>query len=296
MTLPALAVKSSGWGGRGYKNPVTEDKRVVPSITTVLKAESKPAIAQWAANQTAGYAVANAEQLLTHSEEWGYKMLRFFWNRTPKLDGTDHILNYHQGVLEDAADMGTWMHEYIQADVNGSDLPYPDMDKAMDPHWEMVAEWEKFKSEHDVSPHMTERTVWNGEAGYAGTLDGVWQIDGRMVLMDIKTSRGLYSSTWMQLAALWNAKEMFMPEDDDTYSSLTGWQKPIEDIGVLHVRPTDLDSRNQHMPAFCRWVPASDLDVHYEAFMGLLQYGAAQKKVRELERTREKMNGKPVKS
>lgn len=291
MTLPALAVKNSGWGGRGYKNPVTGDGRVVPSITTVLKAESKPAIAQWAANQTAGFAVANAESLLTHSEDWGYKMLRWYYKREPKefSQGLD-LNNYHSGVLDDASNMGTWIHEYIQADVDGSDLPYPQMDDVHDMYWEMVKAWDKFKAENDVRAHHTERTVWNGDEGYAGTLDGVWEFNGNMVLMDIKSSRGLYTSTWMQLAALLNAKEMFVPKDEDSYTSLTGWQEPLTGVGVLHIRPGDWDHQNRPMDPFCRWVPAQDLDQHYRAFKGLLAYGEAQKEVRALEREREKMN------
>lgn len=291
MTLPALAVKNSGWGGRGYKNPVTGDGRIVPSITTVLKAESKPAIAQWVANQTAAYAVANVDQLLTHSEDWGYKMLRFYWNRTPKLDGSEvDITNYHQGVLDDASEMGSWVHEYIQADVDGSDLSYPDPEKASEPHWEMVEQWNIFKSQHDIKPHYTEKTVWNGEAGYAGTMDGIWEFDGKLCLMDIKTSRGLYTSTWMQLAALWNAKEMFVPQDEDSYMSLTGWQDPIEEIGVLHIRPGDWDSRGNHMNPFCRWVPLQDREKYWAGFQGLLAYGEAMRDVRLAEREREKMN------
>ena len=246
---------------------------MVPSITTVLKSEAKPAIAQWAANQTAAYAVANAESLLTHSEDWGYKMLRF---------------NYHEGVLQDASEMGTWLHEYVQADVDGSEEEFPDLNVAHDSHWEMVEQWLKFKSEHDIRAHHTERTVWNDELGYAGTLDGLWEFDGKLCLMDIKTSRGLYTSTWMQLAALWNAPEMFIPQDDDSYASLTGWQKPVEEIGVLHIRPNDWDSRGNPMPAFCRWVPANDLDLHFRAFKGLLTYGEAQRDVRLAEKERGK--------
>lgn len=288
MTLPKLAVANSGWGGRGYKNPVSGSGRIVPSITTVLKAEAKPAIAQWAANQTAAYAVANVDQLLTRSEDVGYKMLRFFWNRTPKVNAETDIFNYHEGVLEDAAEMGTWLHEYVQADVDGSTDPYPDLDAAHDSHWEMVEEWNKFKAEHDIRAHFTEKTVWNEGLGYAGTLDGVWEFDGKLCLMDIKTSRGLYTSTWMQLAALWNSPEMFMPQEDDSYASLTGWQKPIEGIGVLHVRPKDWDSRGRPMDAFCKWVPANDLDQHFAAFKGLLAYGEAQRDVRLAEKAREK--------
>lgn len=292
MTLPALAVKNSGWGGRGYKNPVTGDGRIVPSITTVLKAESKPAIAQWAADQTAGWAVANAEQLLTHSEDWGYKMLRWYYKReVTEFDSNLQIHNYHQGVLSDASEMGSWLHEYIQADVDGSDLPYPDMDDVPQAYWDMVEAWNGFKAEHDVRAHFTERTVWSGELGYAGTMDGIWEFDGKLCLMDIKTSRGLYTSTWMQLAALWNAKEMFVPQEDDTYASLTGWQAPLEGVGVLHVRPTDWNTKNEQMDPFCRWVPAQDLDAHFRAFKGLLAYGEAQRDVRLATRAREKLNG-----
>lgn len=288
MTLPALAVPNSGWGGRGYKNPVTGGKRVVPSITTVLKAEAKDALVQWAVDQTAGFAVANAHKLLTMSEERGFKMLRYLPKQVKNIEPGMDLNSYHTGVLNDASEMGSWTHEWIQADVEGSDLEYPDTDKAHDSHWEMVAEWDKFKSEHDIKPHFIEKTVWHEELGYAGTLDGVWEIDGKYCLMDIKTSRGLYTSTWMQLAALLNAPEMFVPQGDDSYTSLRDWQKPVEEVGVLHIRPNDVSWDGRHMPAFCRWVPAQDLDLHFTAFQGLLQYGQAQRDVRLATKEREK--------
>lgn len=291
MTLPALAVANSGWGGRGYKNPVTEGHEVVPSITTVLKAEAKPAIAQWTADQTAGFAVANAQSLLTHSDDWGFKMLRWYHKRAPKEITPDLDLNnYYTGVLDDASEMGSWTHEWIQRDIAPADwgLEYPDTAKAHDSHWEMVEQWDRFKSEHDIRPHFIERTVWHGELGYAGTLDGVWEIDGKYCLMDIKTSRGLYTSTWMQLAALYNAPEMFVPQPDDSYAALRDWQLPVQEVGVLHVRPRDVDHRGNDMPAFCKWVPAKDLDHHFRAFQGLLMYGQAQRDVRVAERERGK--------
>lgn len=291
MTLPALAVKNTGWGGRGYKNPVSGDGRVVPSITTVLKAESKPALVQWAVDQTAGFAVANAHKLLTMSEASGFKFLRYLPKQNKGIEPGMDLNSYHSGVLDDASEMGSWTHEYIQADVPGSTLEYPDPDKAHDSHWEMVAQWDKFKSEHDIRPHYTERTVWHGEAGYAGTLDGLWEFDGKMCLMDIKTSRGLYTSTWMQLAALFNAPEMFVPQDDDSYVAVKDWQLPVEEVGVLHIRPNDVAWNGKPMDAFCRWVPAKDLDKHFRAFQGLLAYGEAQRDVRLAEREREKLNG-----
>lgn len=276
MTLPALAVKNSGWGGRGYKNPVTGDKRVVPSITTVLKSEAKPALVQWGVDQTAGFAVANAHRLMTMSDTSAFKMLRWIPRKEiasvePGMD----LNSYHTGVLSDASEMGTWMHEWIQGDVV-PELDYPDTDAAHEVYWDMVTEWGTFASKHEIVPHCTERTVWHDELGYAGTLDGLWEIDGKVTLLDIKTSRGLYSSTWMQLAALRAAPEMFVPQDDDTYASIRDWQLAVEDVAVIHVRPRDWDNQNREMAPFCKLVrPKASLDTYFRGFEALLNYGQA---------------------
>lgn len=288
MTLPALAVKQSGYGGRGYKNPVTGDGRIVPSVTTILKAEAKPAIAQWVADNTAAYAIANATELLSHSEEWGYKYLRWYHSRTPNPDDPDlNIYNHHQGVLNDAAEQGTWMHEWIQADIVKG-LPYPDVSVANQNHWDMIEAWEKWKAGKDFEPLWTETTVWNGEEGYAGTFDGMWRINDKVYLMDIKTSRGVHGSAWMQLAALRAAPEALVAQPDETYIALRDWQKPVQAVGVLHVRPRDVDNKGNEMAPFVKWVHGYDEEHHLSAFRGLLQYQHAQRALTLATREREK--------
>lgn len=291
MTLPRLAVTQSGYGGRGYKNPVTGDGRIVPSVTTILKAEAKPAIAQWVADNTAAYAVANAAELLSHSEEWGYKYLRWYHSRKPNPDAPDlNILNYHQGVLDDAAEQGTWAHEWIQADVVPG-LKYPDTLNANQNHWDMVQAWEDWKRGREIEPIWTESTVWNDEEGYAGTFDGMWRIDGVTYLMDIKTSRGVHGSAWMQLAALHAAPEAFVAQPDDSYIALRDWQKPVEGLAVIHVRPRDVDSKGVEMAPFVKMIPGEDEQIHLQSFRGLLQYQHAQRALRQAVREREKNAG-----
>ena len=289
MTLPKLAVAQSGFGGRGYKNPVTGDKRVVPSVTTVLKAENKPALVQWAVDQTAGYAVANATSLLSHSEDWGFKFLRWYHKRTAKIENAELDLNnYHEGVRDDAAEMGTAIHEWIQADLDPR-LSYPNLEEQGEPFWQMVDKWEVWKSNHTIVPHYTERTVWN-DLGYAGTFDGLWEVDGKMTLMDIKSSRGLYDSTWMQLSALYNAPTMFDPQEDDTYVALHKWQLPVTDLAVLHIRPNDWENHSgRPMEAFCKWVemPGSQ-ETYFKGFTGLLQYTQAMRELQLAAKEREK--------
>lgn len=287
MTLPARAVGSSGYGGRGYR-PFGHKVPVLPSVTTVLKAESKDALVQWAADQTAAYAIANAAQLYRMSDLASFKFLRFFWKRTPKdpLSGDIDINSYHSGVLQDAGELGDSVHEWVEADLFGT--PFPDVSNRNPSFWQCAAAWEDFKSKHTIVPHRTEITVWNPTPGlgYGGTFDLLCEIDGKLMLLDIKTSRGLYSSTWMQLAALYNAPILL--EDDPTVDDpsqgvdrfLHNWQKPIEGVAVIHIRPDEPGK-----PAFAELVEMRGngdtwqerAAAWYKGFVGLRQYVEAMK-------------------
>lgn len=282
MTLPRRAVKSSGFGGRGYRPLGHKDLPILPSVTTVLKAEAKPALVQWAADQTAAYAVANSELLFRMSDAKAWGFLRFFHKREPKdplSQAFTDLSTYHTGVLADSGNLGDAVHEWVEAELSGY-TPFPDVSNRNDAFWQCVAAWNNFKAQHDIVFHRTECTVWNPEAGYAGTFDLLLEIDGVMYLIDIKTSRGLYSSTWMQLAALYNAPTLL----DDTETPgvdkfLHDWQGPIQKLGVIHIRPDD-DNGKQ---AFCELVEVpGDIDKHYESFLGLRQYLGAQRELGQL--------------
>jgi hypothetical protein len=283
VTLPIRAVKTSGYGGRGYR-PFGHKVTTQPSVTTILKAENKPALPQWSADQTAAIAVANAERLLGMSDQKAWGFLRYVWKKEP-ADAFSSELDlsaYHGKVLQDSSELGDAVHEWIEADLFGT--PFPDVRNRNSAFWECVAQWNDFKSRHTIIPHRTEITVWDGTAGsgYGGTFDLLIEVDGKLMLIDIKTSRGLYSSTWMQLAALYSAP--YLLEADPTVKDpkdgedrlLAGWQLPIEGMAVIHVRPTD-----DKGPAFCELVPyptkpgqswqEAAAEVH-KGFMGLRQY------------------------
>ena len=48
---------------------------------------------------------------------------------------------------------------------------------------------------------LIEQQVICPELGFAGTLDRIGVIDGKKLLVDIKTSNGIYNNYWLQLAA-----------------------------------------------------------------------------------------------
>lgn len=273
---PKLRVRSSGYGGSGYKHPLNGD--VVPGVTTVLKKLDKPGVLQWAVDNTAAYAVANIDALMSRTEEQGYGFLRWYWKRDPLQSDDQDIRNYSNGVLRDAADLGTLMHDWVAADHGAQ--PYPDVTFAPEYFWEMVAEWDKWREENNVEPIFTETTFWSEQYGYAGTADGLWRVNGTLMLIDVKTSRNVWDEHYMQLSAL-GACDYALIETDK------GWeQAPIpgfSQYALLHIRPSDTDKHGNPIDSFCRLevAPSNEMAFHFDAFLGLLAVADAQNTIRE---------------
>lgn len=275
---PKLRVRSSGHGGSGYRHPHTGD--IVPGVTTVLKKLDKPAVTQWAVDNTAAYAVANVDALLNRTEEQGYGFLRWYWKRDPLAGDLDDIRNYSNGVLSDAANLGTMIHDWVAADHGA--CSYPDVSMAPDFFWEMVEQWDKFKMDHEVVPVLTEETFWSHQYGYAGTADGLWMVDGVPMLVDVKSSRNTWDEHLMQLAAL-GACDSVLLEPSDGH-----WVEepipPFKQYGLVHVRPSDFDSKGNPMDAFCelKLVSHDEITALFDAFLGLLQVSKAQNDLKNI--------------
>lgn len=281
MTAPKLRVRSSGHGGSGYKHPLTG--AVVPGVTTVLKRLDKPALLQWAVDNTAAFAVSNIDALLNRTEEQGYGFLRWYWKRDA-LDGdrTD-IRNASNGILNDAAELGTMLHDWAAADHGfGS---YPDTSNAPPYFWELVAQWDLFNQEHDVQPILTETTLWSHCYGYAGTCDGLWLIDGVPTLLDIKTSRNTWDEHRMQLAALGACETMLREVTEDHWI-----EEPIPAFSqymLLQIRPSDFDKHGATMEPYYKLhvIDPLELDQLFDQFLGLLQVSHAQNKLKEIRKS-----------
>lgn len=274
---PKLAVRASGHGGRGYKHPHTG--QLVPSVTTVLKKLDKPGVLQWAVDNTAAFAVSNIDNLLSRTEEQGFGFLRWYWKRDPLKDDTTDIRNYSAGVLSDAGDLGTMMHDWIAAEH--ADLPYPDVSLAPEYFWQMVEQWNQWRSEHDVVPLLTETTLWSHQYGYAGTADGFWKIDGVQTLVDIKTSRNVWDEHFMQLSALGACDAVLTESAEGEWTE--GDFPGFSEYALLHIRPEDTTKDGAYMEPFCRLEPVDmgEIPLHFESFLGLLAVSVAQNKVQK---------------
>jgi hypothetical protein len=179
MTTPALAENVKG-RGRHYRHPVTGD--LVPSITNVIGTLDKPALPRWAAKMVAetAYRMRSALPLMEESE--AVDMLKGSpWNKSKR-----------------ASERGTDIHAYLEARING-DAPDELSDDAA-PYKDAADKWLDY---YGPEPVATELTVFHPL--YAGTGDLWCRFDGRMAIVDFKTSKAVYNEAALQLAALWGA-------------------------------------------------------------------------------------------
>lgn len=160
------------------------DGEIVPSVTGVLKRVSKgDALVQWSANLAAEYYNEHLDRWKAGeiSREELFRAARYAWRQKRSAAG----------------DIGTRVHAYVEALLRGEDtMPCPDEQEAR--ARSAVDDW---LARNAIAPINLERRVYSHQYGYAGTCDFYGLVGGRHVLLDFKTSKGVYDDYWWQLAA-----------------------------------------------------------------------------------------------
>jgi hypothetical protein len=208
VTAPALATTGPA-GHRVY----TWAGREFPSVTAIIKGGvPAPFLTQWAAKAAAEYAIANLDRLAA----------------LPPGQAVREVKRAPWRQRDQAADLGTAVHAVIEADA--SSHPRPTLPAEARP-W--VAAFDQFAADHRPAWIASEATVFSRRYGYAGTLDAIVGLTGRpgLVLLDVKTGRGVYPEAALQLAAYAHAE--FIGRPDGAEVPLP----PIDSGAVLHLRP-----------------------------------------------------------
>ncbi|WP_146113301.1 MULTISPECIES: cytochrome [unclassified Arthrobacter] len=204
MTSPKLAIQTDL--GRMYSRQVGGEA-TVPSITTVIGMD-KMDLSGWA-----GYMAAKSlseDQRLSDALSQPGKM------RSLVRDSAAAAERYRDA----AAERGDRVHNYAEHFALRA-LGKPDelaaVRSALEANDELgfATHFEKWWEQYQVEPLATEVTVWNESVGYAGTIDLVARIGGKVCLLDYKTKgsdrEGLVKTpddkVIMQLAAAAKAEE-----------------------------------------------------------------------------------------
>lgn len=88
--------------------------------------------------------------------------------------------------------------------------------------WSMFERYVDFSTKHNPINESIEMNIVSATYGYAGTLDRIIDLNGKKILMDIKTSSSIYPSYWLQLAAYWML-----------FRNHTHFEKHIDQVGIL---------------------------------------------------------------
>ncbi len=145
----------------------TTSGQQVPGVTTVLSVLNKPALIAWA-------------------------------NRMG-LQGIDT-----NKYVDEAAAVGSLAHALIIDNLGGEPVRLGDYtaDQLTRARYG-VSVFETWRKGHILKPHALEQPLVSEEHRYGGTVDIVAQLDGEPVLIDLKTSSGIYEEHIFQVGAYW---------------------------------------------------------------------------------------------
>lgn len=238
MPAPDLSKQTSD--GRVYVHP--HDGREAPSTTNIINMKAKPGIAYWGYRQCGEFVADNVDTIVALAKK----------DRSAVIDVVRGAPNRR---TEQSGNRGDLVHLWIERRIRSGGLEPTDqevMDTADKTAREM---WKSFlRIEANYSPEWlhSETTYWSDKYEYAGTLDWMARINGKVVLGDTKTGNNVYPEVGMQVAAA--AYADYAIDDDGQPFSLPHADK----FAVLHIRPR-----------YARLNPLTHIPECFQCFLGL---------------------------
>jgi len=158
-----------------------EEGNLIPSVTTFTGIIDKSsALINWAVNLTKQYLLAkieNGEQITT-------------------LD-IEEATKEHRRIKEEAADIGTQIHEWVSCWIKGEKPEIPEDDRIRNG----ITAFLQFQKDQKVKWLESEMIIYSQKHGFAGVLDAIGKTGKKLVLFDFKSSNGIYPEHALQTAA-----------------------------------------------------------------------------------------------
>jgi len=167
--------------------------------TSILKIINKPALMYWAVNKAIEYL------------EWELPVGKPICE-LEKSKMLQEAKKAHRQILSDAGDFGTLVHSLIESHIKKEPYQYP-VNPIVRESFEQFLKWDK---ENQPEYLFSERKIYSIEHNFAGTLDFLCKINGKVVIGDIKTSSGIWDEYYLQLAAYRMALMEEFPDLDIT--------------------------------------------------------------------------------
>lgn len=237
----------------------------VTGVTTLIgEGVPKGALIPWSAEMAGEWAMDHLEQLPVMPREEAIREMKWAWRK-------------HR---DDAGATGTAVHHLAEQLSRTGEV---DADADLIGYVEGFAQ---FLDDWQITPVLLERPCGNRTHHYAGTFDmyatSPLLAGGKLVQIDLKTSKGVYGETALQLAAY--ARAEFYLDD-------LGVERPMPEVHatyVAHVTPMDREGKHARYEGwplgtslYLMAETPEQIDEHMGWFLAAA-YTAKAKKAREL--------------
>jgi PD-(D/E)XK nuclease superfamily len=178
-----------------------------PSVTGVIRMMSKAdVLMKWAVDQVIDQAKVTFKDDASYSRDIIHAVL-------------DASSKAYISRRDNAGTIGTYVHDFLEAELRHrsgmgdpavlpSDVPsefFPSVKKS-------IGAGLKFFDEHKITLVQAEEPRWSPTYGFIGTMDAIAYVDGKLTVLDYKTSKRLYDTVFLQLAAYQMAYQEEYPD------------------------------------------------------------------------------------
>jgi len=167
-------------------------------------------------------------------------------------------------IVRRASEEGTQVHDAIERFLRGEEIVWVDENKRANYSlevWKMILRFSDFWNTCKPELIASEIHLLSHEHKYAGTCDLIMKIDGKVWLLDIKTSNSLHTSYNLQLSAYANAWNDLYPEEK------------IEKIGILWLKSSKRSTKEGKMQGQGWEIiePDKSIDDYFRMFLNIYE-------------------------
>lgn len=175
------------------------DGNTYPSVTTILNVLDKPALIGWAANMAVEY----IKQQIENNPDFAMDIETIL----------EAAKTEYKTVSVEAADIGTEIHDLISIYIKSGQDAIGEMCDEVQNGFLAFLDWEKENIDTWIE---SELEVFDPINCYAGRLDSIAKMkNGKIYVIDFKSSKGFYPGYDMQCAAYRGAYELMDREKID---------------------------------------------------------------------------------
>ncbi len=153
----------------------------------------------------------------------------------------DEACKQHRIVKEKAADIGTQIHELVSKWIKKENYELPDDEKVLNGFNAFLEFQGRYKIKWLASEELVAYTQGKNIL-YAGIMDALAEIDGKIVLVDFKSSKGIYPEMFLQVAAYQMAWEQ-MNKKKIAYRMIVKFGKDDGAFEFIELHENDKDKK-----------------------------------------------------